>query len=213
MPSENRDAPKSVIRRLPIYLRILDNLMRNEVDVVSSRELSEETGFTAEQIRKDLAFFGAFGTRGTGYHTNVLRENILRIIGLDVQTNIIVVGAGHLGTALVRYNSTKNPYVNVVAAFDIDPEVVGTRILDVEVMHSSRMKEIVERHEVKVAVLAVPSKQAQAAADVIVNSGVSVIFNFSSIKLQVPENVYVHNVDLSIELQSLIYYANSEKNA
>ncbi len=213
MPSENRDAPKSVIRRLPIYLRILDNLMRNEVDVVSSRELSEETGFTAEQIRKDLAFFGAFGTRGTGYHTNVLRENILRIIGLDVQTNIIVVGAGHLGTALVRYNSTKNPYVNVVAAFDIDPEGVGTRILDVEVMHSSRMKEIVERHEVKVAVLAVPSKQAQAAADVIVNSGVSVIFNFSSIKLQVPENVYVHNVDLSIELQSLIYYANSEKNA
>lgn len=210
MPSGNKDAPKSVIRRLPVYLRILDNLIRNDVEIISSRELSEETGFTAEQIRKDLAFFGAFGTRGTGYHTKVLRENILRIIGLDQQTNIIVVGAGHLGNALIRYNATKNPYVSVAAAFDVDPEVVGNKVLGVEIKHSSKMKEIVEQYDVKVAILAVPSTHAQKAAEDIVNSGVTVIFNFSPLKLQVPGHVYVHNVDLSIELQSLIYYASAE---
>jgi redox-sensing transcriptional repressor len=207
----HKNAPKSVVRRLPVYLRILDNLIRNDVEIISSKELSDETGFTAEQIRKDLAFFGAFGTRGTGYNTSFLREQILRIIGLDDQTNIVVVGAGHLGTALIRYNVTKNPYVNVVAAFDIDPAVIGEKILDVEVMPISEMKKVVDTYTVKVAVLTVPSEQAQAAVEKIVENGINVIFNFAPTKLRVPEGVYVHNADLSIELQSLIYYATAEK--
>lgn len=210
--SSKNEAPKSVVKRLPVYLRVLDNLMRNQLEIVSSKELSEETGFTAEQIRKDLAHFGAFGTRGTGYNIEYLRDMIIKIIGLDEQTNIIVVGMGHLGIALTRYNVTKNPYVNVVAAFDVDPEIVGDIIIDdVQVYDMSRMKEIVEKHEVKVAILAVPGEKAQEAVDHIVNSGVNVVFNFAPIKLIVPENVYVHNADLSIELQSLIFYATTEK--
>lgn len=207
-----QNVPKSAIRRLPIYLRVLDNLIRNDIEIVSSKELSDETGFTAEQIRKDLAYFGAFGTRGTGYNTALLRDEILKIIGLDDQTNIVVVGAGHLGTALIRYNVTKNPYVNVVAAFDIDPKVIGEKILDVEVMPVDRMPEIVERHAVKVAILAVPAEQAQAATEKIIESGIHVIFNFAPVKLIVPEDIHVHNADLSIELQSLIYYATGKKN-
>ncbi|RJX26491.1 MAG: redox-sensing transcriptional repressor Rex [Dethiobacter sp.] len=207
----HKKAPKSVVRRLPVYLRILDNLIRNDVEIISSKELSDETGFTAEQIRKDLAFFGAFGTRGTGYNTNFLRDKILKIIGLDDQTNIVVVGAGHLGTALTRYNVTKNPYVNVVAAFDTDSAVVGEKILDVEVVHISEMKKIVDKYAVKVAVLTVPSEQAQTAVQTIIDSGINVIFNFAPTKIHVPEGVYVHNADLSIELQSLIYYATAEK--
>jgi len=208
----NKNAPRSVVRRLPIYLRILDNLIRNDVEIISSKELSEETGFTAEQIRKDLAFFGAFGTRGTGYNTSFLREKILQIIGLDDQTNIVVVGAGHLGIALIRYNVTKNPYVNVVAAFDIDPEVIGEKILGVEVLPISEMKKIVDLYKVKVAVLTVPAEQAQTAVETIIESGVKVIFNFAPAKLYVPKDVFVHNADLSIELQSLIYYATTGKN-
>ncbi|HHU76295.1 MAG TPA: redox-sensing transcriptional repressor Rex [Firmicutes bacterium] len=207
---EQKNAPKLVIRRLPVYLRILDNLISNDVEIVSSRELSDETGFTAEQIRKDLAFFGAFGTRGTGYNTSFLREKILKIIGLDEHTNIVIVGAGHLGIALTRYNITKNPYVNVVAVFDVDPHIIGEKIIDVEVMHISRLKEIAKRHAVKVALLTVPSEQAPIAASEIANSGISVILNFSLSKLHVPDSVYVRNADLSIELQSLIYYANSK---
>ncbi len=206
---EQKSAPKSVIRRLPMYLRILDDLLANDVEIVSSRELSDETGFTAEQIRKDLAFFGAFGTRGTGYNTSFLRDKILKIIGLDEQTNIIVVGAGHLGIALTRFNIRQNPYVNVVAIFDIDPNVIGKKIADIEVMPASKMKEISVKHDVKVAVLTVPSEHAQTAAEDIVKSGIRVIFNFSLSKLYVPSSVYIHNADLSIELQSLIYYATS----
>ncbi|MDO9535490.1 MAG: redox-sensing transcriptional repressor Rex [Bacillota bacterium] len=206
----NKNAPKSVIRRLPVYLRILDNLIRNEVEVISSKDLSEEIGFTAEQIRKDLAFFGAFGTRGTGYNTSFLRDKIIEIIGLGEQTNIVVVGAGHLGIALIRYNVTKNPYVNVVAGFDVDPSVIGENILGVEVMNIARINEIVERYNVKVAVLAVPAEQAQAAVENILESGINVIFNFVPTKLYVKKGVYVHNADLSMELQSLIYYATAE---
>jgi redox-sensing transcriptional repressor len=206
----NKNAPKSVIRRLPVYLRLLDNLIRNEVEIISSKELSEETGFTAEQIRKDLAFFGAFGTRGTGYNTSFLRDKLIEIIGLDEQTNIVVIGAGHLGIALIRYNVTKNPYVNVVAGFDVDPSVIGENILGVEVMDIARINEMVERYNVKVAVLAVPAEQAQAAVEKILESGINVIFNFVPTKLYVKNGVYVHNADLSMELQSLIYYATAE---
>lgn len=207
-----KKAPKSVIRRLPVYLRILDNLLENDVEIVSSREISDETGFTAEQIRKDLAFFGAFGTRGTGYNTGYLRDKILKIIGLDQKTNIIVVGAGHLGIALTRYNITKNPYVNVVAVFDIDPDIIGEKIIDVEVMDISKIKDVSLKHDVKVALLTVPSEQAQIAAEEVIKSGITVIFNFALSKLHVPDNVYIHNADLSIELQSLIYYATNNKN-
>ncbi len=205
-----KNAPKSVVKRLPVYLRILDNLLVNDVEIVSSRELSDETGFTAEQIRKDLAFFGAFGTRGTGYNTSFLREKILKIIGLDQHTNIVIVGAGHLGIALTRYNITKNPYVSVVAVFDVDPNIIGEKINGVEVMHISKLKEVSTKHAVKVALLTVPSEQAPIAASEIANSGISVILNFSLTKLHVPDSVYVHNADLSIELQSLIYYATSK---
>lgn len=208
----DKGAPKSVIKRLPVYLRILDNLISNDVEIISSRELSEDTGFTAEQIRKDLAYFGAFGTRGTGYNTYYLREQILDIIGLNEQTNIVVVGAGHLGIALARYNIRKNPYVNVVAAFDIDPSLVGGKILDVEIFHTSKMQAIVEQYHVKVAVLAVPANHAQNAVKHIVQSGIKVIFNFATTKLIVPQDVHVHNADLSIELQSLIYYATHRKD-
>ncbi|NMB40527.1 MAG: redox-sensing transcriptional repressor Rex [Firmicutes bacterium] len=209
MKANNRNAPKSVVRRLPIYLHILDNLIENEVEIISSRELSDESGFTAEQIRKDLAFFGAFGTRGTGYNTVFLREKILKIIGLDKQTNIIVVGAGHLGIALINYNVTKNPYVNVVAAFDIDSDIIGKKILDVEVLPMSKMNEIVNTYNAKVAVLTVPSGQAQIAVEKIIESGISAVFNFAPAKLRVPEGICVENANLSVELQSLIYYTKA----
>ncbi len=202
---------RSVIRRLPVYLRVLDNLIGNDVEVISSRELSERTGFTAEQIRKDLAHFGAFGTKGTGYNTEALRSEILKIIGLHEKTAVIVVGAGHLGTALTRYNVNKNPYTHVVAAFDTSPEVVGDKILDVEVLHVSEMEEVVSKHNVRVAILAVPSEHAQAAADQVAGSGVKVIFNFAPLWVRAPDGVFVHNADLSVELQSLIYYATKER--
>ncbi len=205
----NKDAPRSVVKRLPVYLRILDNLIRRDVDIISSSELSEETGFTAEQIRKDLAYFGAFGTRGKGYNTSFLRDKILSIIGLDKLTNVIVIGAGHLGIALSRYTITKNPYVKIVGIFDNDPKVVGGNILGVPIYHVDEMEKVTKDNDVKAAIIAVPAEYAQAAVDDAIRSGVKVFLNFAPTKLDVPEHVFIHNADLSIELQSIIYYAST----
>ncbi|HHX87017.1 MAG TPA: redox-sensing transcriptional repressor Rex [Firmicutes bacterium] len=204
-------APKQVIKRLPVYLRILDNLVRREVKVISSRELSLASGFSAEQIRKDLAHFGAFGMRGTGYNTAYLRNKILKIIGLDQHTNIIVIGAGHLGKALTRYNAIKNPYVNIVGVFDSDPRTVGDRIGDLEIFYLDKLPRVIEQHQVKVAIITVPVEAAQQVVDEIAGYGVRAILNFAPAKLQAPKNVHIHNADLTIELQSLIYYSTSEE--
>ncbi len=201
---------KSVIKRLPVYLRILDQLIPRKIELVSSKELSVESGFTAEQIRKDLAHFGAFGTRGAGYNTVYLREKILKIIGLDKKTDAVVFGAGHLGTALTRYNSSKNPYVNVVAVFDIDETLICSTIEQIEILPVDAAPDYINKHGIRVAILAVPSAAAQDVASLAAKSGINAILNFAPIKVTVPEGVHVHDADLTIELQSLIYYSSAE---
>jgi len=209
MPGQN--ISKSVIKRLPIYLRILDQLVRRDVEMISSKELSNESGFTAEQIRKDLAYFGAFGTRGSGYNTAFLREKIIKIIGLDSKTNTIVIGAGNLGTALTRYNLTKNPYVDVVAVFDKDPNLISKEIHHLKVQPAENIPKIIKSKGIKVCLICIPAYAAQEATDLVVEHGVKAILNFAPIKLSVPEGVHVHNADLTIELQSLIYYSSAEE--
>ncbi len=202
---------KSVIRRLPLYLRILDQLIQRKIEMVSSKDLSSESGFTAEQIRKDLAYFGAFGTRGAGYNTAFLRGKIIKIIGLDKRIDTVVMGAGNLGTALTRYNSTKNPYVNVVAVFDKDPRLVGKKIDRIDILPIDEAPLFIGDHDIKVSIIAVPAAAAQEVVDLVVKCGVLAILNFAPVKLSVPEGVHVHNADLTIELQSLIYYSSAEE--
>jgi redox-sensing transcriptional repressor len=203
--------PKLVIKRLPLYLRILDKLIVRDVEVVSSGGLSEITGFTAEQIRKDFAFFGAFGTRGSGYNTEYLRERILKIIGLNTQTNVIIVGIGSLGQAICRYNSEKNPYIEVVGLFDCDPSIVGQKIAEKEVSHVREMVDFIRENSVRVAIITVPADNAQEVADQLVEGGVTAILNMAPARLKVPEGIQLHNADLTIEIHSLIYYS-SEKS-
>jgi redox-sensing transcriptional repressor len=208
----NRNISKSVIKRLPIYLRILDQLIQRKIDMVSSKELSSESGFTAEQIRKDLAYFGAFGTRGAGYNTAFLREKVIKIIGLDKTIDTIVIGAGNLGTALTRYNSTKNPYVNVVAVFDQDSRLIGKKIDDIDIFSIDEIPAFIRKRNIKVSIIAVPAVAAQEIADLLIKHGVKALLNFAPVKLNVPEGVHVHNADLTIELQSLIYYSSAEED-
>jgi len=209
VPEQN--ISKSVIKRLPIYLRILDQLLERDVELVSSKELSRETGFTAEQIRKDLAYFGAFGTRGAGYNTSFLRDKIINIIGLDKTIDTVVFGAGHLGTALTRYNAAKNPYINVAGVFDKDSRLVGKKIDEIRIYPIEEAAEFLEHNRIKVAIIAVPAGEAQGVADLITRHGVVAILNFAPIKLKVPSGVYVHNADLTLELQSIIYYSSAEE--
>jgi len=181
------------------------------VDIISSRTLSSRTGFTAEQIRKDLAYFGAFGTRGTGYNTVYLRDKLLKIIGLDKTNHTVVIGSGHLGTAFGRYILMKNPYIRVVGMFDVSNEVIGKKVEGLTIEHIDRLPAVVEEYKVKVAILTIPSAKAQPIVNQLVNSGVTAILNFAPTKLNVPEHVHVHNIDLTIELQSLFYYTVFEE--
>ncbi|MDY6827707.1 MAG: redox-sensing transcriptional repressor Rex [Bacillota bacterium] len=209
MPKKN--ISKSVIKRLPIYLRILDQLLERDIELISSKQLSKESGFTAEQIRKDLAYFGAFGTRGAGYNTSFLRDRIINIIGLDKTINTVIFGAGHLGTAFTRYNAAKNSYINIAAVFDRDARLVGKKIDDIRIYPIDEAAEFLEQNRIKVAIIAVPAGDAQGVADLLIAHGVVAIMNFAPIKLKVPSGVYVHNADLTLELQSIIYYSSEEE--
>lgn len=200
--------PEATIRRLPIYLRVLTELADDKVDVVSSADLSSKTGFTSEQIRKDLAYFGAFGVRGVGYSTAHLRQCLRQILGLDKEVRVVIVGAGHLGTALARYNITRHKDVKVVAILDSDPEKIGTEIEGVKVSPVSEMKKVVAETGAKMAVIAVPAPEAYRVAKDLSDAGIQAILNFAPIKIDSMKGTYVQNVDLTLELESLAYYTS-----
>lgn len=201
--------PEAAIRRLPIYLRVLDELLQGDVHIVSSAELSDRTGFSPEQIRKDLAYFGAFGTRGVGYDTALLSRRIARILGLHHEVRAVLVGAGHLGYALARYSLSKHKDVRLSAIFDASPEKVGTDIMGVQVQHVDDMVRVVREQAVKIGVITVPAAEAQRVVDSLVEAGVEAILNFAPAKLRVPREVTLQNIDLTIELQSLAYYTSA----
>ncbi|NLI70059.1 MAG: redox-sensing transcriptional repressor Rex [Firmicutes bacterium] len=202
--------PKWIIKRLPIYLRILDDLKKRDITIISSHQLSRETGFSAEQIRKDLAYYGAFGTRGVGYRTGYLREKLLKITGLEKVRNAVLIGAGHLGIAFARYIITKNPYIDIAGIFDNDPEVIGQTVVGIRIQPMEKIEQTIETRDVKVAIISVPVDVAQEVIDLVVGYGIKAILNFAPLNISVPENVFVHNVDLTNELQSLVYYSTAD---
>lgn len=198
--------PDVAVRRLPVYLRALGELAERHVEIVSSAELARRTGFSSEQIRKDLAYFGAFGTRGVGYRTAVLRDRLRAILGLDRNPRAALVGAGHLGTALARYALTRDQGVRIAAIFDNDPARIGTEVAGVIVQPVDRLEASCREAGIRIGIVAVPAGAAQSVADALVRGGVRAVLNFAPVKLRVPRGVYVQDVDLSMELQSLAYY-------
>lgn len=203
--------PDAAIKRLPVYLRVLEEIQAAEVPIVSSAELAERTGFSPEQIRKDLAYFGAFGTRGVGYDTALLSRRISRILGLHQGVKAALVGAGHLGHALARYSLSKHKDVRIVAIFDADPAKVGTEIMGVPIRPIDELVDVTRQEEVRIGIIAVPASEAQACAEMLVQGGVEAILNFAPAKLKVAKDVFLQNIDLTIELQSLAYYTSASQ--
>ncbi|MCL4426178.1 MAG: redox-sensing transcriptional repressor Rex [Firmicutes bacterium] len=200
--------PEVAIRRLPIYLRVLNELTSEDIQIVSSAELSIRTGFSSEQIRKDLAYFGAFGTRGVGYDTSQLGHQIRKILGLNRETRVALVGAGNLGTALARFNLAKHKDVRIVAIFDNDWDKIGKSIAGVEILPMEDLKAVAQKQQIKMAIIAVPAPEAQKVADSLTEAGIEAILNFSPAKLKARGKTYIQNIDLTIELQSLVYFTN-----
>ncbi len=207
----DRKVPDVAIRRLPVYLRVLEDLSRVGVGIVSSVEIARRTGFSSEQIRKDLAYFGAFGTRGVGYSTGLLSERLRAILGLNRQVSAALVGAGNLGRALARYNLERHDDVRIVVILDSDPLKIGTRVRELEIKPVEDLDREVAQRKVKLGIVAVPAAAAQDIADRLVAGGVRALLNFAPINLTVAPEVYVQSIDLSIELQSLAYYGSQAR--
>ncbi|HHT43280.1 MAG TPA: redox-sensing transcriptional repressor Rex [Firmicutes bacterium] len=208
----------AVIRRLPLYLRVLDELA-NESDtaLISSQELGVKAGVGPALVRKDLAWFGEFGKQGVGYDVGFLRNELRKILNLEQELTVALVGVGSLGEALVRYHLKRyadNDSFNLrlVALFDSDPAKVGTLVEGIPVMSLEDIPRIVEEEQIKIVVVAVPADGAQDVANRFIRAGVKCILNYAPVKLTTPDTVQVASVDLSLELQRLAYYIPKHPN-
>ena len=205
---EKVEIPKKAIYRLSIYQRGLSKLQENGKETVSSSALAGAAGVKPAQLRKDLAYFGQFGKRGLGYSVSELREAILEVLGREQLQPVVMVGAGNLGVALLRYRGFEKGGFEVVAAFDTVPEAVVSRGISVPVYGQDEVARFVRENDVKLAILCVPGGVAQEAANELVDAGVQGILNFSPTLLQVPDAVTVNNVDLALELENLSYFVS-----
>ena len=207
---EKVEIPKKAVYRFSLYLRCLEKLEGNQVQTVSSVALAKAAGVKPTQLRKDLAYAGQFGTRGLGYDVSKLRSSIKMVLGKARLQPVVLVGAGNLGSALLRYSGFKKEGFEIIAAFDQFPDRAAERSpeLELPVCDVTQLGDYVKDHEVKMAILAVPGEAAQLVANTLVASGVQAILNFSPSVLQVPSEVVVNHVDLAVELESLSYFVH-----
>lgn len=198
--------PRKTVYRLSLYYRALQRLKQNSIDTVSSAALAKAAGVKPTQLRKDLTYFGNFGTRGLGYNVNALSARLTDALGTTHLQPVILVGAGNLGSALLRYPGFAKEGFEVVAAFDAKVTPTRARNVGVPLMPMDKLGAFVAERRIKMAILTVPGTVAQEVANELVASGVMAILNFAPIILQVPESVVVNNVDLAIELENLSYF-------
>ncbi|MGC4014597.1 MAG: redox-sensing transcriptional repressor Rex [Luteolibacter sp.] len=200
------DIPKKAIYRLSIYYRCLQRLKENGVETVSSTALARAAGVKPSQLRKDLAYFGQFGTRGLGYPVDLLATTIRETLGRERLQPVVLIGAGNLGSALLRYQGFQKEGFEVVAAFDSAPEAARARGISIPVYPDTDLDEFLTKNGIKLAILCIPVEFAQATANRLAAAGVQGILNFSPILLEVPADVTVNNVDLALELEHLSYF-------
>ncbi|MGD1089102.1 MAG: redox-sensing transcriptional repressor Rex [Verrucomicrobiota bacterium] len=198
--------PRKTIYRLSIYLRCLARLHENGIGTVSSEALARAAGVKSTQLRKDLAYFGTFGTRGLGYDVAELFKRISEKLGTSRLQPVILVGVGHLGLALLSYRGFEKEGFEIVAAFDAEPQRKRDKEIKQPIYGMHELPEFVKKQNVKMAILTVPAAAAQEVTNQLIQAGIAGILNFSPIVLSVPEEVMVNNVNLAIELENLSYF-------
>ena len=198
--------PATTIERLPLYYRCLQKMEDKQVEVFSSQELGEMLGIPSTQVRKDLSYYGEFGRRGVGYNVATLLENLEEILGLDEAWEIVLVGAGNLGHALINYGGFRKLGLNINYVLDNAQEKIGEKLGAAEIYSLDQLEEVIHQQNIKIGIIAVPEEVAQEIADRLIAAGVEAIWNFAPTRLQVPEEVEVRNEDLAIGLISLTYY-------
>ncbi|SNX53085.1 redox-sensing transcriptional repressor Rex [Thermoanaerobacterium sp. RBIITD] len=201
----------AVVRRLPRYHRYLEELLKNDIKRISSKELSEKMGVTASQIRQDLNNYGGFGQQGYGYNVEELYNTLTRILGLDKSYSTIIIGAGNLGQAIANYTNFERTGFNLKGIFDINPKLFGLKIRDIEIMDVDNLESFLSNNRIDIAILCIPKDNSQIMANRLVKAGVRAIWNFSPIDLDVPNDVILENVHLSDSLLTLSYRLNEDE--
>jgi redox-sensing transcriptional repressor len=200
------EVPDIVIGRLPIYLRALSVLMNTGQEFTSSQELGKILGIGSAQIRKDLSHFGEFGKQGTGYEISFLSEQISKILNVDRDWSVGLVGFGDLGQAIAHYGGFKTKGFHIDAIFDNDPQKVGTTVGDTTVQSIDAMENSIRQNRIKMAIVAVPAAVAQDVTEKLIAAGVRAILNYAPISLSVPDYVRVQYIDPVVHLQRMTFY-------
>lgn len=201
-----REIPDIVVGRLPHYLRALQYMHLEGRRLTSSQELSERLGISAAQIRKDLSLFGEFGKQGTGYQIDFLLDQLRQILHVDCVWDIVLIGAGDIGSAIARYQGFENRGFRVAKIFDNNPEIIGQKIGQFTIESSENLVPAIRDAHIQIAMLAVPAANAQEVSDQLVEAGVKAILNYAPISLSVPSDVRVQYIDPVIHLQRMTYY-------
>ena len=203
----------NVIRRLPRYLRKLDELTEQGVTRVSSQELGQQLGLTPSQIRQDFSCFGEFGQQGYGYHVPALRAQVAAILGMDRNYRAVLIGVGNIGHALIDNFCFSDWGVRLTAAFDVKPEVIGTTFNKVPVLSMEELPRYLDENEIDIAVLTVPKDAALPVTRILTGHGVEAIWNFTNVELTEPNSsVLVENIHFSDSLLSLSYYVSERRD-
>lgn len=203
--------PNATARRLPLYYRYLILLNEEGKEKVSSTELSEAVQVDSASIRRDFSYFGALGKRGYGYDVKSLLGFFKKILNQDTLTNVALIGVGNLGHALLNYNFKRSNNIRISCAFDINSDLTGKIVSGVPVYDMKDMIEQIREQQITIAILTVPQINAQKTANEIVEAGVRGIMNFTPVRLSAPAGVRIQNVDLATELQTLVYFLESDK--
>ena len=198
--------PEMTVRRLSVYTRCLQQLEEDGVKTVSSQELAERFNFNSAQVRKDLAYFGEFGVRGIGYYVAGLKAELQKILGLDREWPVALVGLGNLGAALFHYKGFSKQGFRIVAIFDDDPAKAGTTEEGIPIMPMRDLPRETKARNLQIAIVAVPAESAQAVTEKLTAAGIKAILNFAPGRIRAVKDVRLKNVDLSIELESLSFY-------
>ncbi|MCF7616837.1 redox-sensing transcriptional repressor Rex [Bacillus sonorensis] len=205
MNLDHSKIPQATAKRLPLYYRFLKNLHASGKQRVSSAELSDAVKVDSATIRRDFSYFGALGKKGYGYNVNYLLSFFRKTLDQDEMTNVTLIGVGNLGTAFLHYNFIKNNNTKIAMAFDVNESKIGTEVGGVPVYDLNKLEEHLT-DDIPVAILTVPAHAAQSITDRLVALGIKGILNFTPARLNVPEHIRIHHIDLAVELQSLVYF-------
>ncbi|MCR5007754.1 MAG: redox-sensing transcriptional repressor Rex [Oribacterium sp.] len=200
-----KDISQAVIQRLPRYYRYLEDLMDQGIERISSSELSKRMKLTASQIRQDLNNFGGFGQQGYGYNIKNLHDEIAKILNIDNEHKMIIVGAGHLGQALANYTNFRKRGFIVKAIFDKDPSIIGNMVGEIQIQSMDKLESVIKDNDIKMAAVCIPKGPAIKVVEQLIDAGIIGIWNFAHVDLDVPENIVIENVHLSESLMRLSY--------